>query len=114
MSQSRKHRGYHTQKYIAEYLRPWFPYAEPTGAGRQGSDVLGCVGIDWEIKARRATNLHELMRQLSARAVDGVLAVGVLRLDGQGPTTVADHLAILRLGDFAPLLPANGYGQQPQ
>ena len=50
-SQHRKHRGYRTQKCVAEYLKRWFPYAESAGAGRQGSDILG-VPFDIEVKAR--------------------------------------------------------------
>jgi hypothetical protein len=46
-SQSRKHRGYASQRIVAERFREaGWPYAEPTGAGRQGTDVLGVVGID--------------------------------------------------------------------
>jgi len=53
MTQSRKHRGYRSQKVVAQYLAAnGFPYAESTGAGRQGSDITGTVGIDWVIKAR--------------------------------------------------------------
>ena len=41
-SQSRKHRGYRTQKLVAEYLaKRGFPFAESTGAGRSGTDITG-------------------------------------------------------------------------
>ena len=52
-SQSRKHRGYKSQKILADYLvsKGWI-YAESTGAGRSGTDVTGTIGIDWEVKAR--------------------------------------------------------------
>jgi hypothetical protein len=56
-SQSRKHRGYKSQKIVANYLvaNGW-PYAESTGAGRSGTDVTGTIGIDWEVKARTGFN----------------------------------------------------------
>ena len=57
-SQSRKHRGYRSQKVLANYLVDnGFPFAESTGAGRSGSDITGCVGIDFEVKARARVDL---------------------------------------------------------
>lgn len=111
VSQYRKHRGYQTQKLVAEYLTAnGFPHAEPVGAGRAGSDITGTVGIDWEIKARRGLDLPALLRQLDARAADGLLGVGVLRLDGQGPASIAQWPVILTLADLVALLRAAGYG----
>lgn len=103
-SQSRKHRGYRTQKVVAEYLQAnGFPYAESTGAGRSGTDVTGIVGVDIEVKARTGLDLPGLLRQLKERATDGILGVGVLRLNGQGETA-AEYVAVLRFEDFVTLL----------
>ena len=45
-SQSRKHRGYRTQKVGAEHLAAnGFPYAESTGAGRSGTDITDITSI---------------------------------------------------------------------
>lgn len=111
MTQSRKHRGYASQRIVADYLRDnGFPHAEPVGAGRSGSDVTGLVGIDLEIKARRGLDLPALMRQLNERAADGVLGIGVLRLDGQGPASIEQWPAVLCLSDLVALLRAAGYG----
>ena len=54
MTQSRKHRGYNSQRIVADYftVNGW-TYAEPVGAGRAGSDITGMPGIDIEVKARR-------------------------------------------------------------
>ena len=52
MSQSRKYRGYDTEKLVSRYLKQWWPFALPTGAGRSGSDVTGVPYIDFEVKAR--------------------------------------------------------------
>ena len=108
-SQSRKHRGYRTQKVVAEYLKAnGFPHAESTGAGRSGTDVTGIVGVDIEVKARTGLDLPALMRQLRERNENGELGVGVLRLNGQGENA-AEYVAVLRLADLVPLLASGGY-----
>ena len=111
MSQSRKHRGYRSQRVVAErFAANGFPHAEPVGAGRAGTDILGLVGIDVEVKARRDLNLVGLMKQLDARAKDGVLGIGVIRPDGMGETTVGLWPAVICLDDLIALLRAAGYG----
>jgi hypothetical protein len=87
-----------------------FPHAEPVGAGRAGSDIVGLIGIDVEVKARRDLNLVGLMKQLDARAKDGVLGIGVVRPDGMGETTVGMWPAVMCLDDLIALLRAAGYG----
>ena len=114
-SQSRKHRGYRTQRVVSErFAANGFPHAEPVGAGRAGTDILGLVGIDVEVKARRDLNLVGLMKQLNARAQDGVLGVGVIRPDGMGETSVGMWPAVICLDDLIALLRAAGYGQPPE
>lgn len=111
MSQHRKHRGYESQRIVASHFAAnGWPYAEPVGAGRQGSDVTGMPGLDVEVKARRGLDLPELLRQLDERATHGNLGFGVLRLDGQGPASIRDWPVIIRLDDFTALLRAAGYG----
>jgi len=112
---TRKQRGYDSQRLVANYLRDnGFPHAEPVGAGRTGSDVTGTVGIDWEVKARRGLDLPGLMRQLNERAADGVIGIGVLRLDGMGPASIATWPAVVCLADVVALLRAAGYGIPPE
>lgn len=111
MTQHRKHRGYATQRIVAEYLAAnGFPYAESAGAGRTGSDITGTIGIDWEVKARRALNLTALLQQLADRD-RGLLGVGVVRVDGTGPATVHHWPAVLPLATLVDLLRAAGYGE---
>jgi len=111
VSQARKHRGYRSQRVVAErFADNGFPHAEPVGAGRAGSDIVGLVGIDVEVKARRDLNLVGLMKQLDARAKDGVLGIGVVRPDGMGETTVGMWPAVMCLDDAIALLRAAGYG----
>jgi hypothetical protein len=111
VSQARKHRGYRSQRVVAErFADNGFPHAEPVGAGRAGSDIVGLVGIDVEVKARRDLNLVGLMKQLDARAKDGILGIGVVRPDGMGETTVGMWPAVMCLDDLIALLRAAGYG----
>ena len=110
MSQSRKHRGYATQRIVADYLRDQgWTHALPVGAGRDGSDITGIEGLDIEIKARTNLDLPALMRQLQERRKDTGLGVGVLRLNGQGEKSVESFVAVLTLADLAYLLKASGY-----
>lgn len=110
----RRFRGNLSVKIIAEHIRSIWPFAEPVGAGRTGSDILGTPGLDWEVKARRGANIPALMRQLEQRSKDGVLGVGVMRLDGMGPATVGRWPVILTLDDFLALASAAGYGLPPK
>ena len=111
-SQSRKHRGYRSQKVLALYLNEnGFPFAESTGAGRSGTDVTGTVGIDWEVKARTGFNPAAAIAQLKDRATDD-LGVVVLRLNGQGEKSVSDWVCLLRLEDAVKLLRDAVYGDK--
>jgi hypothetical protein len=110
MSQHRKHRGYATQRLVADYLTEWWPYAESTGAGRSGTDITGTPGVDWEVKARRELRLTETMRQLAERAKDGTVPVAVIRPDGWGPARLPDWPAVLPLSALVQLLLDAGYG----
>jgi len=113
-SQHRKHRGYATQRIVADYLKAHgFPYAESTGAGRQGSDVTGTPCIDWEIKARTNFDPAGTMKQLRQRAVNGTVPVAVLRLNGQGEKSVEDYCAIIPFSVLVDLLLGAGYGNDP-
>ena len=110
MSQSRKHRGYATQRIVADYFRSQgWEHALPVGAGRDGSDVTGIDGLDIEIKARTKLDLSGLMKQLSDRRAGAGLGVGVLRLNGQGEKSVQQFVAVLTLADLVYLLKASGY-----
>lgn len=111
-SQSRKHRGYRSQKVVAQYLAVnGFPYAESTGAGRIGSDITGTVGIDWEVKARTGFNPTAAIKQLKQRAKKKVLGIVCLRLNGQGESKIGEWVCILRLEDAVNLLRKAGYGE---
>jgi hypothetical protein len=106
MSQSRKYRGFRTERVVAEYLRRWW---EGASVGRgSGRDVLN-VPFDCEIKARSTLNIPETLRQIEARTNEsGLLGFACFRLNGQGEKP-EEYVAMLRLGDLVELLVAAGY-----
>lgn len=123
-SQSRKHRGYRTQKVFAEYIRKLFPYAEPTGAGRQGADILSTPGVWFELKARAGFNPIAALKQIEADAksavkgssweLDGMpdLSVAVLRMNGQGEANIGEWVTCMRVDTLIQLLWEAGYGPE--
>jgi hypothetical protein len=111
MSQHRKHRGHATQRIVAEYLREHgWPFAEPTGAGRQGTDVTGVPGIDVEVKARRDLDLTGTLRQQAERTNDGTVCIAVIRPDGYGPARIAEWPVLMTFSQAVQLLGEAGYG----
>jgi hypothetical protein len=109
MTQSRKHRGFRTERVVAEYLRRWW---EGASVGRgSGRDILN-VPFDCEVKARTGLDVVGTLRQIESRTAEsGLLGFACFRLNGQGET--ADkYVAMLRLGDLVELLLAAGYGNR--
>ena len=109
MSQHRKHRGMRTQKLVAQWLaNHGWPYAESTGAARQGADVTGTPDIAVEVKARTGFDPLAWIRQAEA-AADGRLPFVVFRCNGQGEQA-GDYPALIRFSDLTQLLADAGYG----
>ena len=106
MSQSRKHRGFRTERVVAEYLRRTW---EGASVGRgNGRDILN-VPFDCEVKARTGLDVSGTLRQIETRtAKSGLLGFACFRLNGQGEKA-EDYVAMLRLGDLVELLEAAGY-----
>jgi len=100
-SQHRKHRGFRTERVVAEYLSTWW-----TGAcvGRgSGKDIVN-VPFDVEVKARTGFQPLAYMKQLKARTqISGELGFSVLRLNTQGEDP-RDYAVVMRLEDLLPLL----------
>jgi hypothetical protein len=86
---------------VAEYLRTWYQYAESSGAGRQGSDILG-TPYDIEVKAVTKFSPLAWIKQIKQRKSDK-LAFVVLRCNGQGEK-VEDYVVLLPMSDFMRLL----------
>jgi hypothetical protein len=111
-SQSRKHRGYRTQKVLAEWFaRHGWRYAESTGAGRAGSDITGMPGLSPEVKARRAFEPVAWLKQ-AALDRDGVPFV-VFRPNGMGEQSVGKWGMLFTVEHGTQLLRLAGFGDPP-
>jgi len=105
-SQSRKHRGFRTERVVATYLQQWWSGAA-VGRG-SGKDCIN-VPFDVEVKARGDSNFLEWLRQGRRRAEKtGELSFVVSRRNGQGEDA-AEYLAFMRFGDLVELLIKAGY-----
>lgn len=100
-SQHRKHRGFRTERIVAQYLSTVWKGAT-IGRG-SGKDIVN-VPFDVEVKARAGFQPKAYLAQLKARtAISGGLGFGVIRLNGQGEDA-REYAAIIRLEDLLPLL----------
>ena len=100
-SQARKHRGFRTERVVAQYLSTVWPGA-CVGRG-SGKDCIN-VPFDVEVKARAGFQPLAYMKQLKARtSISGELGFACLRLAGQGENA-EDYACIIRLGELLPLL----------
>lgn len=110
-SQSRKHRGYESQRIVADYLRDLgWPHARAIGAGESGPDIVEVLDIDVEVKARRGFDPLAAMRQQAQRADVNRLPFAVLRMDGQGRESIGAWPVVIRFDAFISLLIGAGYG----
>jgi len=107
MSQnSRKHRGFRTERVVATYLSQWWESAT-VGRG-SGRDILN-VPFDCEVKARASLDIKGTFRQIQSRtSKSGLLGFACFRLNGQGENA-QDYAALIRLEDLVELLIKAGY-----
>ena len=106
-SQSRKHRGYRTEKVIESYLRTWWGNAS---VGRGAGKDIHNVPFDCEIKARTEFQPLAWLKQVTKRAAaHQELPFVVCRMNGQGEDA-AEYLAFMRFGDLVQLMLRVGYG----
>jgi hypothetical protein len=100
-SQARKHRGFRTERVVAQYLSTVWTHAN-VGRGN-GKDIVN-VPFDVEIKARASFQPLAWIKQYRARtAISGELGFCVMRLNGQGEDA-SEYACIIRLADLLPLL----------
>ena len=105
-SQSRKYRGFRTERVVADYLQQWWGGAT-VGRGA-GKDIVN-IPMDIEVKARSDFNPMEWLRQSRKRTEkNGELNVVVCRMNGQGEDA-AEYLSFLRFSDLVQLLIKAGY-----
>lgn len=106
MTQARKHRGFRTERVVAEYLTQWWSGAT-IGRGN-GKDIVN-VPYDLEIKARSDFSPLAWLRQSRKRTEkSGELSLVCVRMNGQGESA-EEYLAFLSFGDLVQLLVKAGY-----
>jgi hypothetical protein len=109
-SQSRKHRGYATERSVALFLSQWWGGAAVQRGN--GKDVVN-VPFDCEVKSRSTFAPREWLKQAAKRAaVHNELPFVVCRMNGQSDKqeVVPEYLAFMRFGDLVELLLRAGYG----
>ena len=106
MSQSRKHRGYRTERVIESYLSRWW---ENASVGRGAGKDIHNVPFDCEIKARTEFQPLAWLKQVTKRTGGKELPFVVCRMNGQGEDA-SEYLAFMRFGDLVQLLLKAGYG----
>ena len=105
-SQHRKHRGFRTERVVAEYLSQYWPGAT-VGRGN-GKDIVN-IPMDIEVKARSDFQPLAWLRQSKARTEkSGEMSLVCVRMNGQGEK-VEDYLAFLPFGTLVELLVKAGY-----
>lgn len=110
-SQSRKHRGYRTERVVAAYLSQWWRSAS-VGRG-PGKDCIN-VPFDIEVKARSDFQPLAWLKQVEKRAaVPDELPIVVCRMNSQGEDA-SQYLAFMRFQDLVQLLLKAGYGDIQQ
>lgn len=104
-SRSRVHRGYKTERNVADYLvaHGW-PFALTQG-GKAGTDITGTPGLSIEVKARSGFEPLAWVRQAQKR--EG-LPFAVMRCNGQGDDA-ANYIALITFADLVDLLVKAGY-----
>jgi len=106
-TQSRKYRGYATERAVASYLSQWWTGAT-VGRGA-GKDIVN-IPVDLEIKSRSQFSPMEFLRQSRKRTEkSGEMSLVVCRMNGQGTTDVGGYLAFLQFSDLVQLLIKAGY-----
>jgi len=100
-AQSRKHRGYETQRLIAKRWKAkgLAPYAVPVGAGESGEDIINPPdGLVIEIKARDTVSLQAALKQARHSNPEAIPWI-IWRHNGQGEASLDDWTVTMRLVD---------------
>jgi len=109
-SQSRKHRGFRTERVVATYLSQWWRSAS---IGRGSGRDIHNVPFDIEVKARSDFQPLAWLKQVEKRAQGKELSAVVCRMNTQGENA-SEYLAFMRFQDLVQLLLKAGYGDIQQ
>jgi len=99
-SQSRKHRGFRTERVVAAYLSQWWGNAS---IGRGSGKDIHNVPFDIEVKARTDFQPLAWLKQVEKRTQGKELSAVVVRMNGQGEDA-SQYLAFMRFQDLIQLL----------
>lgn len=102
-------KGKYAPKWIARYLRPWWPNVEAVTIGVRGSDLIGTPGVAWEIKASNEFKPTGFVAQAKNHAGSAALPVVVYVPNGCGEQNIEFALGILPLHLLIGLLDDAGY-----
>jgi hypothetical protein len=107
-------RGKRAARWVADWLRPWWPSIEATPGGRNGIDLLGTPGVAWEVKTEADWRPAGALAQAARNAAAGEIPIVIYLPPGVGADTVGDRAHIV----MAPavvmaLLVAAGYAPAP-
>ena len=109
-------RGNALPNALARYVRPWWPFAEATGAGRNGRDITGTPGVAFEVKTaddfKASFKPTIWMRQARANAKAADVPVVVYYPRGCGEAHTPEALAILPVSWLMTILEAGAYAPQ--
>jgi hypothetical protein len=105
-TQSRKHRGFRTERVVATYLSQWWRSAS---IGRGSGKDIHTVPFDIEVKARSDFQPLAWLKQVEKRTQGKELSAVVVRMNTQGEDA-AKYLAFMRFQDLVQLLLRAGYG----
>ena len=109
-SQSRKHRGFRTERVVASYLSQWWRSAS---VGRGSGKDIHNVPFDIEVKARSDFQPLAWLKQVEKRTQGKELSAVVVRCNSQGEDA-EKYLAFMRFQDLVQLLLKAGYGDIQQ
>jgi hypothetical protein len=106
-------RGNALPNALARFLRPWWPYAEATGAGRNGKDITGTPGVAWEVKTaddfKRDFKPTIWVKQAMTNAGLADVPVVVYFPRGLGEAHTGQALAIMDMNWLMTVLESGGW-----
>lgn len=102
-------KGKRAARWVANYMRPWWPLAEETPGGRPGADIMNTPGVAFEVKT--GVTWREAWLKQAAK-YPGRIRVLVYLPPGCGAANVANAQMIMPMHVGMQLLMDAGYAPQ--
>jgi hypothetical protein len=100
MATARVSRGRQTEQLVADYVRRIWPNAQRVAASLPGADILNTPPFAFEVKARRAFNPKEWLKQAKKNAKPGHAPVVIMRPDGMGEASIGEWPIFMAFEDY--------------